>query len=243
MMNKSVPLPLKTFKFLNLKKSLFILTVTVMSCGVLSTQVYAEGSAISARFGTLGAGLEYERSFTDSFNGRLGFNTFNFDKDFDASGIDYEGELDFSNVTALIDYHPGGVKFRITSGIAYNGNSINAIGSPANGNFNLNGVTYTAAEVGTLSGDIEFDSIAPYLGIGYGNAAKVSGSWGFNIDLGVLFSGAPKANLQVDCGTAVPTMICNQIQSDANQEAVAFEEDLDDFEVYPVITLGISYKL
>jgi len=208
----------------------------------LAPSVMAADSAVSGRLGTLGAGIEYERNLSGNWNGRIGYNAFNIDRDLDSSGVEYEAELDLSNINAIIDYHPGGSSFRISGGVSYNGNKVSVVGVPTGGSFDFNNTTYTAADVGSLTGDVEFNKVAPYLGIGWGNAVNNS-KWAFSFDLGVLFSGDPEASLTVECNPLIPVADCASLQSDVDAEVVQFQDDLDDFKAYPVIMLGVSYKL
>jgi hypothetical protein len=104
--------------------------------------------------------------------------------------VEYDFKLKLATVDALLDYHPFGSSFRLSGGVIHNGNSIDVNARPnANGSYTINGRNYSAASVGQMKGDVEFRKVAPYLGIGWGNAVQTTG-WGFGMDLGVAFQGA-----------------------------------------------------
>ncbi len=52
----------------------------------------------------------------------------------------------------------------------YNGNNFDVTAKPTNRAFDFNGVSYAAAYVGSVTGEVNFNTIAPYLGIGWGKA-------------------------------------------------------------------------
>ena len=54
-------------------------------------------------------------------------------------------------------------------------------------------------------------SVAPYLGIGYGNVWTKGVN--FYFDLGVMFQGSPKVSLTVNCGAADRPPPCTQAQA------------------------------
>lgn len=194
------------------------------------------GMALKA--GTLGAGIEGTIGITKTINTRLGVNYFSYDTDETESNVDYEFDIELKTFSWLFDWHPGGGGFRITAGAFYNGNEFEAVGKPRSGSYTIDDTTYPAAQVGTLKGEIDFDNFAPYVGIGYGNALSKDRKWNFVFDLGVMYQGEPDVTLTAD-GTASGNAV---FQSELENERRQLESDIDDFEFYPVLFLGVSYK-
>src|SRR6476661_2538412 len=128
--------------------------------------------AVTAKGGTLGGGVELTVGLTPLLNVRLGGNAFNYtDNDREVSGIFYDATARLRTASALLDLHPGGGGFRLSAGAIYNdtridGNSL----VPASGSYDIGGVQVPAALVGTLNGQIKFDPVVPYVGLGWGNA-------------------------------------------------------------------------
>jgi hypothetical protein len=75
---------------------------------------------------------------------------------------------------------------------------------------------------------------APYLGIGWGNAA-VGKRVGFLFDLGVLRQGSGDVTLFSNFVLVDP--------ADIEQEIVELEDDIDDYELWPVISFGVAIRL
>jgi hypothetical protein len=157
------------------------------------------------------------------------------------SSVDYRANVRLQTTGLLIDWHPFGSGFRLSGGVYYNGNKFDLTGKPSAGTFNLNGVTYTSADIGSLEGNLKFRSTAPYLGMGY---FKSFGGFSLMGDAGVMFSGTPKVRLDVTCGAllagAIPAT-CAQAQQDAAREADRVRDSVDSLKYYPVLSIGVGY--
>jgi hypothetical protein len=197
------------------------------------------GLGVTARVGTLGIGADVTKSFTSQIDGRLGFNFGNVGFNRTDSGINYDSTLNLSSFHLFGDYYPfGGGSFRVTGGLVAQNNKFSVTSKPAaNGSYTINNTQYSANDVGSLTGEFKYaNSIAPYLGIGFGKPA--SEGLGFNADLGVMFTGAPKVSLNASNPTfnndpTTRAQIDNQVRQTEN--------DLKGFSVYPVLSVGISY--
>jgi hypothetical protein len=112
------------------------------------------------------------------------------------------------------------------------------------GQVTIGNITYQASDLGSLTGLVDFDSVAPYLGIGWGNAVSADKKWGFTADLGVVFQGSPNIDLNATLGSTAAANGVTQAQLDAEvaREEANLTDDLDDFDVYPVIAFGASYR-
>ena len=102
-------------------------------------------------------------------------------------------------------------------------------------NYDIGGTTYTPADIGTLSGVVGFDDLVPYLGTGWGNAVEEGQGLTFSFDLGVVFQGSPDVTLSTTSTVA-------GLDTDLRTEEQQLEQDLDDFDVYPVVSLGMAWQ-
>ena len=198
------------------------------------------GIGVTARVGTLGLGLDVTKSFTSQLDARLGFNFGSFKTTRTDSGISYDANLNLSSFQLLGDYYPFGGGFRVTGGLLSQGNKF-AVTSKADGtgNYNINGNQIPVAQVGTLTGEYKYpNSIAPYLGIGFGRPSTEG--FGFNADLGVMFTGSPKVTLNPSQEPADPA-IRAQVRAEIDSQARKTENDLKGFNLYPVLSVGLSY--
>jgi hypothetical protein len=202
----------------------------------LALPVQAERFAVVAKSSTLGFGLDISKPFGERWAARIAFNGISFDRDIRETDVEYATDIDLRTAGLLLDWHPGGYAFRISTGVFYNGNEARTTGRPTGGNFRINGQDYAAADVGSLDGTIDFKAAAPYVGIGFGNAGKRG--FKFTIDIGALYQSAPRVNLQVGCADPA---VCSQLQEDVQAEAARLTDELSDYRWWPVIGVGIGW--
>ena len=193
--------------------------------------------ALTLKAGTLGVGIEGTKRITENINARVGVNAFEYDYSGTESDIKYDFDLELLSASALIDWHPFNNAFRASAGLFLNDNSLE-LKAKAAGSYQIGDTTYTAAQVGTLKGELEFDDVSPYIGIGWGNAVGKDKSWTICVDIGVIYQGSPELSLTAD-GTLSNNAA---FQSNLSREKADLEDDLEDFEFYPVISLGVAYK-
>jgi hypothetical protein len=201
-------------------------------CMAAAVPAGATDVAITAKLGSLGLGVEGTFGLTEQFNARLGLNKFTYDRSETVSDVDYDLDLELQSISVLADWHPFRSKFRFTAGLMSNSNEL--VGSSATQNVEINGVNY--GTVG-LDAKLDFDSTAPYFGIGWGNAVAADKGWGFNVDLGVMYQGSGSVTLTAtgpDAGS-VP-------QDELAAEERDFEDDIKGYKYYPVFSFGASYK-
>jgi len=203
-----------------------------------TTVVFAETpKELNAAFkiGTLGYGIDVSTPINDTYSARFNMNGFNYSDSQSQDGNTYKGDLELFTAGILIDAYPADNNFRLTSGVYYNGNGFTGTVTPsATQTVEINGVTYTSADVGKVNVDVSFNKIAPYVGIGWGNDARDKG-WGFTFDLGVLYHGKGKADLTAE-GVNNPAVNQGLAQEEQN-----VNDDLADNQFYPVIALGVNY--
>lgn len=197
--------------------------------------------ATTIGLGTTGLGLHLTTPLTAQLNARVGLNYANYSSSGNTSDVQYDFKLKLATVDALLDYHPFDSGFRVSGGIIHNGNSIDVNARPnANGSYTINGRNYSAASVGQMKGDVEFRKVAPYLGIGWGNAVQAAG-WGFGMDLGVAFQGAPRTRL-VSTGCTALAAVCTMVANDVAAENDKLADEVKDLKFYPVLRVGVSYR-
>jgi len=201
----------------------------------LCSLVYAQDISMALKASTLGAGLEAQRTFSDSFGGRVGINYFTYDKSGTKDDIDYNIDLNLLSVSALLDWHPFKGSFRISGGALYNGNDIDLDAKSA-ATYQIGGTTYNAGSIGNLTGNVDFNDIAPYLGVGWDSTFGKSRKFGFLLELGAIYQGTPK----VDLSTSIAAS--QALQNDLQAEEDNLKKDLDEFEYYPVLAVGFNYR-
>ena len=215
-------------------KSLSGILLCAALCALRPASAWADGVGISARAGTLGAGIDAAFSLVPNhLNLRLGANRYTYNVDYTFEGVRYDSEVDLDSQSVMLDWHIFGGSFRLSAGAFRNRNAVSATGM-ATSPVTIGDTTYTPDQIGTLSATVGFKPSASYLGIGWGNAVGKNKRWGFTVDLGVLFQDAPDVTLAAS-NPAVS-------QADLRQEEAAIEADIEHFDTYPVISLGLTFQ-
>lgn len=215
----------------------------ITMAGARADDGYIGDVDVAGDIGTTGVGFHASFPLRPNLNLRLGLGYLGYSYSGSTSDMDYDLKLNANTYDALLDWYPKkDSAFRLTTGLAYNGNKIDVHGRPnAAGNFTVGGNTYDAASVGNVNGKVNFNKVAPYLGIGWGRPSKEDKGWSFSADVGVLLQGSPKTTLN-SSGCTASTAVCNQFANDVARENAALQDEVNKFKVYPVLRVGISYK-
>lgn len=203
-------------------------------------QVQAGGLGLGGKVSNVGLGLELTVGLTDNINTRFNINGYKYNEDYTEDGISYDADIKLSMLGALVDWHPFSNGFRLSGGLYLNGNKVTGHAQGA-GLVQIGDTTYNLNEV-YLDADIDLgNTVAPYLGIGFGNAVNPNRRWNFAADLGVAFTGKPKVDLT---GGVVPGSLINinDFQDDIQREEDNLEKDLEDYNILPMISVGVSYR-
>jgi hypothetical protein len=203
--------------------------------------------AVAGKAGSLGLGLELTVGLSPQLNARLGANGFDYTDDRRRAGhLEYDATARLRTATALLDWHPGGHGFRLSGGLAYNDTRIDGHSLvPASGSYDIGGVPVPVSLVGTLDGRIDFDPVVPYVGLGWGNAVAPGRKVGFYVDAGVIFQGKGRVTLtpNIPAGSPLNNPVARQaLDILIQREESEIQKDVADYTVYPVLSIGLSYR-
>lgn len=190
------------------------------------------GAAVTLQAGSLGFGVEVVKSIIPDLNARVGGNFFSYgiyqtNDDYD---VKYDASLKLQSFSVLADWHGLPAGFYLSAGAFINNNKVEASGV-STVSYVYGGSEYTPEELGDLDVAVAFATISPYLGLGWGNAIKEPGRFGFVFNIGALYHGSPNVDL-IATGMIEPT---------AEQES-DIESDIKDVRIFPVLSFGLSYS-
>jgi hypothetical protein len=189
---------------------------------------------IGVKAGTLGLGVDVTGRITNWLGIRGSYNTADVSHSDEVSDIKYDGDLALGAYGLLLDFHPFKNNFRLSAGFMRNRTGIDLTGEPTT-DTEIGDNTYTPAQIGTLTGDVVFKEDVPYFGIGYGSAAKGPKRVRFLFDLGVIDQGSGDVSLTSSTGLV--------LQSDLDKEVQDIEDDIEDYNLWPVLAFGISFRI
>lgn len=200
--------------------------------------------ALAARGGTLGVGAELAIGMTETLNLRVGYSAFDYSTEIEDTDVTYDGDLELRNPSALLDWHAFGGGFRFSLGVVGASTQVVGTGVPTAGTYEINGRIYPASAVGNLGVEIEAsNSVAPYIGIGWGNPVDAAGRWTFLFDIGAVYYGSePDVVVNVNCGAALTGPECTQLRNDVEAERLDLIDEVDTLNWYPVLNLGLAFR-
>lgn len=224
------------------KQIIKVATIGLLATSSLSAAAF-DNHQIDLGVSTLGAGIEYSTSFNKMFAVRTGLHGYKFSMSSTEEDIDYDVDLKLQNYSLLVDYYPFEGSFRLSAGAIYNKNSLSGTGKlNSNNSYEINDTLYTANEVGSLDAAVDFNKIAPYVGMGFNSGNTKSSGFAFTTEVGAMFQGSPKAKLNVNYGSGLTDAEKARIDSDVRAEEAQLNSDISSFKVYPVLAFGIGYK-
>jgi hypothetical protein len=202
----------------------------------------ADDIAVGVEVGTLGAGIIVSKPLGAQWSVDASANGATISHTYHDEGVDYGGSLHLITAGAGLNYFPWeSAAFRLRGGVYYDHTHVdlNPI-IPASG-FTVNDVHYTPAQLSQLTGDLKFHSVAPYLGLGWGNVGAARG-WHPTFDLGVLYQGRPKVDLRGVTEYATGSAAYDSVYANLDGERQRIRSDLGYFGWYPVATIGLQYR-
>jgi hypothetical protein len=222
----------------------------------ISTRPFAH-FAVGVTVGTLGPGVEVVTTMSRRTNLRLDGHFLNYSHTFSQDGISYNARVRLRDYRASYDYYPFAGGFRVSAGVEaynqFNGNA--AVTIPVGQSITFNDVDYYSSAADPLHGSASVaypNKVAPTLTLGWGNAIPRSGRrWGFPFEIGAAFTGAPSFNLAMAgsaCTSPNDPLSCAPVNSDVNfQTDLAAERkkivnDIKPFRVYPILSMGVTYR-
>lgn len=201
---------------------------------------------VGAKVGTVGVGVDLSVGLTRTLNLRLSLSSIDVDDEDETltvgdaveGDVDAEVELDFGANALLFDWFIFDGSFHLTAGAMRQTGDADLTGvliDPVS----FDGGLLLPSDIGTISGDLELaDSYQPYIGFGWGRKAGAGGGLSFTVDIGVALLD-PSIELSAPAtGAGLSQSEVNALLREMESDA---EDELDDYEVYPVAAVGLNY--
>jgi hypothetical protein len=207
---------------------------------------------VAIKITTLGPGFDIATPLSRSLNLRGSADFFSFGHDFTTDGITYNASLDFRGGAVNVDWFPFHNGFHVSPGVYFLKSTLGGtLFVPAGQTFTLNDVDYTSSAADPIhgNGSLVFPHTAgPSLTVGWGNIIPRSGKhWSVPFEIGVAYFGQPAVALNL-AGIACQGVNCSSVATDPDTQANVkaeqntLNDDLKALQVYPIVSLGVSYK-
>ncbi|WP_244816549.1 hypothetical protein [Caballeronia sp. Lep1P3] len=212
--------------------------VYVASCALGSGTAGAQ--EVFTQAGTQGIGIGAAYSLGPRFGVHADFNGIDFHHDIFLGGNRYKDDARLRQGGVYLDYFPLEHRgWRITAGVRFNDDSIEAVSSPDNGTYSFDGKRYPAPPGATATATAKYPLAMPYFGIGFGHKPQGKG-FGFIADIGVAY-GEPRTSYTLSpslsemVGPAQSATLVSTGEREVRDKAWRFRW-------YPVGQIGISYR-
>jgi hypothetical protein len=215
-----------------------MITLAALAAGTVSVAGVAQAQvAVGGSIGTTGASVEAQVRVVPGIHLRGGYNYFEYEADDTYDDIAYVGDLDLSTIGAFVDWHPFGNSFFLSGG-AFIGEKGLALTATPTANVEIGSQTFTPAQVGTLNMAADLEETAPFVGLGWDTTFENPGL-AFRFLAGAMFTGSPQVSL-----TSTGGSLSNDpnLQAQLAQEEQTLQDDINDYEIYPVVQAGITYS-
>lgn len=186
--------------------------------------------------GTTGVGESLGFQIHDKVTVRAQSGALAFGFNGTASGVPYRASYHAVDAGALIDYHPHGGIGKITIGAMLDDNHVGFDANPQT-SYVINGTTYSSTQTGAIHGQATWRRIAPYLGTGIDSTPRNHPGFGFVVDAGAFYQGAPNVTLTTDKTPNDPNFASNLESSRQD-----FAKRVGRFHIYPVVSIGTMFR-
>jgi len=188
--------PRQSEKALKMKALILIPTLILTLVSTAQADTHTEDPSSQHRLfsygkiGTMGAGIGLGYVINDDFSLRAGINSRSSQsgkRRIDGNRYDVSRKTGVA-AEALLDWYPLSESgFRVSGGLMLMNSSATLSGkADSQGNFIINHNTYSAAEIGRLSGKVRSPRVAPYLGVGWDSGQPGQAGWRVISSVGVI---------------------------------------------------------
>ena len=195
------------------------------------------GIAAGLGVGTEGVGIQGTTAIIPKvLNLNVGFDTLHLSRSFNTSNVNYKAGVNLQGEPITVSWFPFQGNLNLTAGVFINQNGFDVTGTPTGGTYTFNGHTYTANQVGSLTGKTHFNGAAPYVGLGWGDPMD-GGRLTFTANVGAIYEGAPNVRLTATGSAANP-----QLASDVQSEQNSLNNKVSGYQWWPVMGVGLMYR-
>jgi len=216
------------------KKILVLAALAAMGCVAQAQEIYG------------GVGLPglVSLGYAQPYGGNLGWRAeyaggLSVNKDGEQDGVKVTGSIKANRAGVFADWFPFDSGFRLVGGLTVNDikANFNGVGSVTS---TINGKSVRMGAE-TFNVNVNFPTVTPYIGIGYGHQfSKVKGL-GFYADLGVMIG---TFNTDVTTSLLNKTFIDGSTitQADIDAQTKTMRDSVGSLSVLPSFSLGLTYQ-
>ncbi len=224
-----------------IKKTLVISAITF---GLSANQVHAvSGLGVGAGYGLFsGPTVELNYAINPMFQVRGSLSTgMNFSETASVNDVKFKVTNKEGGINRLaLNFHPFEGHFFLSAGYAFNAYKLEANGN-ASGSVKVGDTNFTGVNV-NMKGDLEWNN-APSLSLGWGHSPTKG--WGAMIEMGAVFTGAAKTNLNATGSYnngAIDVSNDPAFQSALREEERKLRKEVAKVDFMPILQAQVTYR-
>ncbi len=191
-----------------IKKTVF---ATLLIASAAQAEIVYQGTSVGAEASLFGIGANIKGKFNDYYGIRASFDTFSInDYEVEDDTTKYNFDLKLQDLMLVGTYHPWAGSFNLQGGMIVNNSVLDGDITPnaRQGDtieFDFNGKhhVYKISELGSIHTKVDFDPIAPYVGLGWDTSFDKKKGLGFIFNVGVAYQGSATARYNINYGPAL----------------------------------------
>ena len=188
-----------------------ILLSSVLLISFLQAEVGFQGTSVGVQAAVFGIGADIKGKISDNLGIRASFDTYSInDYEVEDDTTKYNFDLKLQDFMLVGDYHPWEGSFKLSGGMIVNNSVLDGDITPnlqgqdkIEFDFNNKHYVYSVDELGSIQTKVDFDPIAPYIGLGWDTSFDKESGLGFTFNLGVAYQGAAQATYTLKYGAAL----------------------------------------
>lgn len=209
--------------------------LAALAASAMAAPAFAQDASrftLGVTAGSLGVGPEVSYAFTPKLSLRGNATFLSLSHSFSTSDLSFSGSVALASGGLALDYQPFGGGFFVSAGARIDSNRLNASATPT-GTVIINGVSYTPAQVGTLSDRVHFPSVAPVVSLGY--RFHPTRHVVLGLEAGAMFMGSAQIDQPTYTGAAISA-------ADLQAERVKVQSAVSKFQTYPIAQALLAYR-
>jgi len=227
-----------------------VVTSIILATMTISTNVLAQegntGFSLGGQVGIYGLGAHFKGKFSETLAVKVGFDQFQYnDIEIKDEQVKYNFDVSTKDILATLDWHPFAGSFATRVGVIINDSNLKGTIKPnvESQSFTFNGTPYSTDDIAKVHTSVDFEPVAPYVGIGWDTSFAKESGFGFTFDLGVMHQGAATVDYTVDYTSELAkTLISEELEKNLKEEKISLQKELDKYEYQPFIAIGVNYK-
>ena len=192
------------------------------------------GVALSVQASSLGPSADLHIKASDALRVRLrgSYLPYTHTEEFEDDDVTAQTDADLTlgGPEARLEWHPFKTAFHLSGGALLNITEVDARVVPTEPYEYSDNKTFSPEKLGSLRAKASYPSVAPYAGIGFGDA--VNSRWSVLVEIGAYYTGSPDIEME-GTGLITPT----------EQNAALLEDGLESFIVLPHLAFGVALQL